>query len=530
MATRHEQTPVQPVSVDVFVRRSSGLVREISTSHALIGNILLFNLVIAAVTIVTVPFTFPGANLPVAVLLGLIPSLLLATVYFLYGVAMPRSGGDYVYISRTLHPSLGFAANFSYVAWGAIFSGITANWISTIFLPGFFAAMGWSGLAKDVAKTGSVYLIGIGLLLVIAALVIVGLRPALRIMKILFYAGMVGLFVMIVAVALTSHHDFAAAVNKQGSYQGILGAAHKAGYVSPKSWNQFTPTLLSVGLISLVSLFVQYSAYVGGEMKQVRRSVPIALYGTAIIGSILFLIMAMVAVHSWHSDFLAASNYLSENAPKDYPLDAPPSFTFFAGLPYSSPVLLFLINVAPVLLTLANFVWGYLTYSRCLFAWSFDRLLPRSVASVDERTHSPVVAVAVLALANIGGLIWYTTGGSVRFLGGATLGVITTFLTVSVAATLFPYLRSTVYREAPLRPSIGRVPIISLVGALSFACLGAMVYAFLTNDTFGANVSEGLAFFVGLWVAGFGGYWAVRAFRLRQGVPFDTAFAELPPE
>src|SRR5256885_5349488 len=150
MATLDEtqrQTRVEPpASVDAFVRRSSGLVRDISTSHALIGNILLFNLLIAAVTIVTVPFTFPGANLPVAVLLGLIPSLLLATVYFLYGVAMPRSGGDYVYVSRTLHPSLGFAANFTFVAWGAIFSGITANWLSTVFLPGFFAAMGWSGL------------------------------------------------------------------------------------------------------------------------------------------------------------------------------------------------------------------------------------------------------------------------------------------------------------------------------------------------------------------------------------------------
>jgi amino acid transporter len=35
----------------------------------------------------------------------------MALVYAFFSAAIPRSGGDYVYISRTLHPLLGFVAS-----------------------------------------------------------------------------------------------------------------------------------------------------------------------------------------------------------------------------------------------------------------------------------------------------------------------------------------------------------------------------------------------------------------------------------
>src|SRR3989442_1127706 len=145
-------------TADVFVRRSSGLVREISATDALIGNILIFNLVIASVTLLAVPFTFPGVSLPGGILLSFIPAALIATVYVFFSVAMPRSGGDYVFISRTLHPAIGFAANFSFAAWNAIWIGVYSNWVATVGLSGLFASLAltggsdfWNGLAGSVS-------------------------------------------------------------------------------------------------------------------------------------------------------------------------------------------------------------------------------------------------------------------------------------------------------------------------------------------------------------------------------------------
>lgn len=151
---------------EVFVRHSSGLVREMSAGDALIGNVLIFNLVIASVTLLAVPFTFPGASLPIGILLAFIPAGLIAAVYVFFSVAMPRSGGDYVFISRTLHPALGFAANFSFVGWNAVWIGVYSNWVATVGLSGLFASLGltggasfWSGLASAVSGHWAAFII-----------------------------------------------------------------------------------------------------------------------------------------------------------------------------------------------------------------------------------------------------------------------------------------------------------------------------------------------------------------------------------
>ena len=60
--------------------------------------------------------------------------------------------------------------------------------------------------------------------------------------------------------------------------------------------------------------------------------------------------------------------------------------------------------------------------------------------------------------------------------------------------------------------------------------LAVMIYALLTNPIFGANSTTAIEFFVGFWVIGFVMFWVARAIRINQGVPFDVAMAELPPE
>ena len=52
--------------------------------------------------------TAPNADIPVTTFLGLLIVLMVGFVYWMLSTSMPRTGGDYVWVSRILHPFVGF--------------------------------------------------------------------------------------------------------------------------------------------------------------------------------------------------------------------------------------------------------------------------------------------------------------------------------------------------------------------------------------------------------------------------------------
>jgi amino acid transporter len=404
---------------------------------------------------------------------------------------------------------------------------------------GLFASLGLAGAADFFADatskvTGNWAAFGIGSVvnLAMAAVVIGGLRLSLRVMKSLFYLGIVGIITAIAVVAATSRDTFESKISEQWAYSGVFDAAADAGYASPESWTQISPTILAVGLLSLSMIFVMYAAYTGGEVKNVGRSMPISIYGTLLVGGLLFLAMAIVAVKTWGHEFIAAVYTVFFNAPESYNLNGDPNYNFLAAIGNPNPALIVLINLGFLLIPVAAIIFNYLVNSRCVFAWSFDRVLPAKAAEVNPRTGTPIIATLVVAAAAEASLLGYTFFGSVRFLGGTTMGYVATFATTAIAAALFPYLARSrpIYQASPLKPSLGGIPVITLVAIATVAVFGVMIYAFLTNDVFGANTAEGLLFFLSLWAGGFVIFWVVRAIRAAQEIPMAAAFTELPPE
>ena len=76
-------------------------------------NLWVVNPLLGAVfTFLFAAAVYPNGNLPLACLLCIIPGVLLAMVYAYFSAAMPRSGGDYIFTSRVLHPVLGFFESF----------------------------------------------------------------------------------------------------------------------------------------------------------------------------------------------------------------------------------------------------------------------------------------------------------------------------------------------------------------------------------------------------------------------------------
>ena len=103
-----------------FARRSSGLIRQASLFDTFIFNSSASSFVVILGSYAfAVTFTTGGdllSAIPVAMI-----SFSIAIVYAMLVATFPRSGGDYVFNSRVLHPSLGFGFNFSLVFWQTFF-------------------------------------------------------------------------------------------------------------------------------------------------------------------------------------------------------------------------------------------------------------------------------------------------------------------------------------------------------------------------------------------------------------------------
>src|SRR5215475_3004868 len=135
---------------DLFVRNATGLVREVSRWDALIMNTLGMNVALGAVFLLLQgPGNFPGGNMLLAILIGtIVMAFTLLWVYSEFASAMPRSGGDYVFVSRALHPFLGWLLSWSQGIWLIFFwVGFNAWFALTFAVP--------AGLSTIGAATGS---------------------------------------------------------------------------------------------------------------------------------------------------------------------------------------------------------------------------------------------------------------------------------------------------------------------------------------------------------------------------------------
>jgi amino acid transporter len=95
-----------------FVREATGLTKEISGKSAMIGNIHAMGVTYFFVFAFFALLIYPGVNLPLTVLVTLVPGVIIAAMYYLFTLSMPRTGGDYIWVSRIIHPSIGFMTNF----------------------------------------------------------------------------------------------------------------------------------------------------------------------------------------------------------------------------------------------------------------------------------------------------------------------------------------------------------------------------------------------------------------------------------
>src|SRR5213596_670185 len=128
----------------VFVRKATGLVRGWSVQDAFIYAFFSINLITLGLYIFADAPFIPKGSLLLAVILSGAYLVFQTIVYAALIAAMPRAGGDYVWISRVLGGGIGFVlavAGWWFILW--LWVPIYANILNVEVLGPLCAIIGW---------------------------------------------------------------------------------------------------------------------------------------------------------------------------------------------------------------------------------------------------------------------------------------------------------------------------------------------------------------------------------------------------
>jgi len=527
-----------------FARTSSGLVREFGTLDTLlIASAAVFAL---TYTILQFPWFYgfnPGANLPLALVLTGIPFILLMLIYWAMGVIMPRSGNDYVWVARILHPAVGFAWSFLYMfsVFATAFVGGTAAYASGISTA--LTVWGFLYSNQGLVELGTFLSSGVGgfglsilITLCFAALAIIGARAVKGFLYVAWALAVIGIIVMWGFVASTTPSAFAAkwdsVLGQYATYDGLIKLATQQGWSVPTI--TFAASLASAPFAALFLLGGNFANVMAGEVKNIKRAIPIALVLSLILGIVFWSITATLTLNNMGENWMYAIGYLWDNAPSAYSsvMPYPPSYPMMVSLvAYPNQLLVFIVLFTMLAGSLpAPFVYFWIP-SRYFFAWSFDRIIPTKMADVSTRFRTPHVSIVTITLLSfvIFALYWFTTWPTAE-----TIGVFLwsfSFVIPGIATIIFPYTKKDLLDAAPgwMRKKVGSVPVISILGLLTTLSFFYIGYLALANPLIVVPTLAGAGIALGIVVACFIIYYASVAYHKKRGLDIELAFKEIPP-
>jgi basic amino acid/polyamine antiporter, APA family len=538
----------------VFARQATGLVREGNSRSVLIYNINFVSIGLMLVfALIMIPAFYPGANVEGTFIASFIVVIPTSLIYAMLAAAMPRSGGDYVYVSRILGPSWGMMSSLNNTIWWILYGGVPSAFFAYYGLTPLLRGLGvltnnatLIRYGNDLSTPTGAFIVGTLLIIVLVTIFAMGLSLYFKIQNVLFAIAMVGILVTIGILVATSHTEFVSAFNHYigritghaNSYAAVKAAAAKGGFATaPFSlyW-----TLIPITWIYLELVFNQSSAYIGGEVKRPGRVQLWSMPFAAIVSTGIAMIIAWQMERVVGTSFLGAVSY---NGGAAMGFASTPVYTELVSYAARNVVLGFVV-------TFSFLFWSYswlpgqiLNSSRNLLAYGIDGVLPAWLGKVGEKRHTPVNALVVMGIGSIAALWLYTRPtGPFKTLTGI-FGFILSFLMVSLAAMLFPYRQRAVWEASPVAWRWGRFPVISVLGALSFAACGYMAWDYLNDPLSGLSIvphhtgglfgHQDFAMFILnilIWVAGWVVYQVAKKVRARQGVDLDATYRELPVE
>jgi APA family basic amino acid/polyamine antiporter len=539
--------PAGPAPAGLFVRKSSGLVREMglrdAVSVALSGinpatvvAIFFISLVFASNADLSWPYIVAGAVM--------IP---LTFTYAHLVAAMPRSGGDFVYLGRIFHPIAGAAVGGALLLFFMLNLGANSVFVGQLFLPQLAqvagSALHWHALTTFSGTLGSsraAWFVSSGLIVLVGCLIAMrGAHALSRAMFWCFVAGVLAVLVVIFEALTHSNSEFQAAYNHHtapGAYAGVVAAAKQAHI---KTGDTFSGFLRIMPYAATGFWGFTITNFPAGELKRAGRTYLAATLGGLAVGVVVLLAGWLAIRHLAGLHFMQSAAALSTQDPAKFGKltggGASTLTPFYADVVAGDPVTRLVMAGGFVIGGIMFPLAMVLISSRLMFALSFDRLLPAKLADVSPRHHAPVKALAVCAVAGLAfvALIVFSTG-YVRLSRNGVIVWAVLMTIAGVAGMALPFRRRELFDGAPKVISgtwFGLPPVV-VISAFVVLSQGALAYYAATNTAISQGYDAGsIAYLAGTALIGVVLYAVSRTYlKRRKGIDLGLAMRELPPE
>ncbi|MGC8661824.1 MAG: APC family permease [Nitrososphaeria archaeon] len=383
----------------MFKRNASGLVKALKMRDVFVYNSLTISLfsMMWFLLFFFQPVAFNGGSIILGTALLAIVAVPFFVTYSYLSRAYPLAGGDYIFQSRTMHPAIGFVFTFTgWVIWQLFFIAWFGYYIVDALLLPYLYFMSkltgsWIFLNMYGIMSSKYFVFFItAILLVIAFLISLrGLKFYVKVQYLIFILMICG---------------------------GASALAILFGYTAYHGINVMSPSLGNINWLNTIGTWSLSWGAVGYGMWSVLNNEEISgaesrkKYSVAMIGAVLINVFYIIAV--WIG-LKAAVGYarLSQISQLWYNgkltgmlgTIGAPYYTALMAFLKPNPILYTVLIIGAAVSMFQVMIAILIGSSRIVLAQSLDGILPLKLATVHDKSHSPIYSLTFdLAVA----IIW----------------------------------------------------------------------------------------------------------------------------